>query len=180
MNHLRKSWSPIILGMLLMAILVGVGSPGTDVSAQATGRRQLIIPASHFYPRSDAVQYTNDGNFLTSNDPSTVKFLAPVQLVVPYYGTVEKVELMAYDNTNLGRIRLWLYKTKPAVGTAATMAAIDTGVAFQDPAFPRIWVDSTITSATVRPAEEAYLELEIDPAASLWVYGVRVWYHPGW
>jgi hypothetical protein len=180
MSRLKSYSTLILLSVIVIAVLVGVGGDGNRVSAQATGRRQLIIPASHFYPTANTHLYTNHGNFLVSNDGATIQFLAPVQLVVPYYGTVEKVELIAYDNTNLGRIRLWLYKTKPAIGNKATMAAIDTGVVFQDTTDPRIWTDSTITSPTIRPAEEAFLELEIDPAASLWVYGVRVWYHPGW
>lgn len=180
MSRLKSYSKLILLSVIVIAVLAGVGGDGNRVSAQATGRRQLIIPASHFYPTADTSAYTNHGNFLVSNDGSSIKFLAPVQLVVPYYGTVEKVELIAYDNDGGGRIRLWLYKTKPALGNKATMAAIDTGVAFQSGVDPRIWTDSTIAGATVRPAEEAYLELEIDPAASLWVYGARVWYHPGW
>jgi hypothetical protein len=179
MNRLKRYWSPTLLGMLLMAILLGVGGPGTSVSAQATGTRQLIIPAAHFYPINQAVAYWNNGHSLLSTDTIPVTFLAPVQFVVPYYATVEKLELMAFDNTNGGRIRVWLYNVKPTILGPSTMAAIDTGVLFQSATKPRTWVDSTITNATVRPAEAAYVQLEIDPAIALEVYGVRVWYHPG-
>ena len=179
MDRLKRYSTPILLSMILIAVLVGIGV-GTRVSAQATGTRQLIIPAAHFYPNNTTVLYTNNGTDLWSADSVPVNFLAPVQFVVPYYATVEKVELMAHDNTNGGRIRMWLLKYKPVALGYSNMAYIDTGVAFQSPTNPRVWVDSTITNATVRPAEVAFLQVEIDPAAFLTFYGVRVWYHPGW
>ena len=128
MNGLKNNWRSVLLGSLLTLVLLGLGGRSADVSAQATGRRQLIIPAAHFYPVDNTVQYENAGASLVSKDTGPIKFLAPVQFVVPYYATVEKLELMAFDNTNAGRIRVWLYKTKPAIWSQDDMASIDTGV----------------------------------------------------
>ena len=179
MSRLNRNWSPILLAMLLLAILVGVSGAGTRVSAQVTGTRQLIVPAAQFHPWEDGTEFQNYGHCITPHGIDTKWFVAWVPFPVPYYATVEKFELIAYDNTDTGRIIAWLQKTKPVRGTIRDMAYLDTGVNFKSSMNPRTWVDSTISYATVKPAEAVYVYLQLDPKALLVFHGVRIWYHPG-
>ena len=182
MKHLKTTWSPLLLGMLLMAVLVGVAGDGTPARA-AVGSRQLIIPAGDFHPDSnlDTVRFTNRGYYMYSDTTVTLTLYAAVQFPVAYYATVDKLELMACDNNPSGTIAVGLYKTKPAAGNEIGMAYIDTGEASTDPTDPRIWVDTSIDNPTVKPAEGTYLMLYFDTAGipTPKFYGVRIWYHPG-
>ncbi len=113
MKRAKKWWMPVLLGVLLMAILVGVAGARPNERAQAaSGTRQLIIQAADFYPVNNTSAFFNGGNFVTSlvNGSNTV-LVAPVQFPAPYYVTVEKVQWFAYDNNTTGYIRMWLQRT---------------------------------------------------------------------
>lgn len=179
MNRLKRNRGRMLLAMVLVAILVGVGGAETGVGAPGPNSRQFVLSAAYFYPISHTYKYANNGSSLVSSDTSAVKFMAPVQFLAPYYATVERVQLFAYDNANPGRIQMWLEGTKPATTAYWTMAHIDTGVQFKSPTKPRVWQDSSINHPTVSAGESAYLVVEIEPFANLEFLGVRVWYHPG-
>jgi len=177
----KSWWMPVLLGVLLMAILVGAAGARPNERAQAaSGTRQLIIGAADFYPINNTYAFYNDGYYLYSNvNGSSVYFTAPVQFPAAYYVTVEKVELFAYDYNTTGHIRMWLERTKPSVGTETEMAYIDTGYAFTDPSSVRTWTDTTISPSVKNPANGTYLWVEISDDTSLDLYGVRIFYHTG-
>jgi hypothetical protein len=102
-----------------------------------------------------------------------------VQVLASYYVTVEKVQLFAYDNNTTGRIRMWLYRTKPSVGTQTAMAYIDTDITFADPTSPRTWTDTTISPNVKNPANGTYLWITFSDNTALDLYGVRIFYHTG-
>jgi len=178
----KSWWMPVLLGVLLMAILVGVAGARPNERAQAaSGTRQLIIQAADFYPINNTYAFFNNGWMLWSNaNMSNVYFTAPVQFPAPYYVTVEKVQLFAYDNNSTGHIMMDLYRTKPSVGTETSMAYIDTGYAFADPVNnPRTWTDTSISPSVVNPANGTYLWVEISDDSALYLYGVRIFYPTG-
>ena len=60
------------------------------------------------------------------------------------------------------------------------MATIDTGVPFSDPATdPRTWEDTSISPNVKNPANDVYVRIRMTDDSNLYVYGVRIWYHPG-
>ncbi len=178
----KSWWMPVMLGVLLMAVLVGVAGARPNERAQAaSGTRQLIIGAADFYPANNTYAFFNGGNFVTSlvNGSNTI-LVAPVQFPAPYWVTVEKVQLFAYDNNTTGRIMMWLERTKPSVGSKTQMAYIDTGYAFADSVNnPRTWTTTSISSSVVNPANGAYLDVVISDDSRLDLYGVRIFYHTG-
>ncbi len=179
----RKSWwMPVLLGVLLMAILVGVAGARPNERAQAaSGRRQLIIGAADFYPVNNTYAFSSDGYRLWSDvNGSSIWLVAPVQFPAPYHVTVEKVQLFAYDNNSTGHIKMGLWRTKPSVGTETSMAYIDTGYLFADPVNnPRTWTDTSISPSVKNPANGTYLWVEITDDTQLDLYGVRIFYHTG-
>ena len=177
----KSWWMPVLLGVLLMAILVGAAGARPNERAQAaSGTRQLIIQGADFYPVDNTSAFWNHGDYLQSSlDQFSVTFTAPVQFPAPYYVTVEKVQLFAYDNNGSGAIRMTLYRTKPSVNTKQEMAYIDTGLAFANPTFPRTWTDTTISPSVKNPANGIHLLVQITDDTDLVLYGVRIFYHTG-
>ena len=182
MKRAQKWWTPMLLGAALMAVLVGVAAavPPEKPSAQ-NPPRQVVLCAADFYPTRDIVEYWNDGYTLdTMKDNTQYRFLAPVNFVAPYWVTVDKVELFAYDNNTNARIVMDLYRSKPAGGAETLMASIDTGHAFADPINdPRTWQTTTISPNVVNPANDVYIYLLMTDDTALSLYGVRIWYHVG-
>ncbi len=178
----KSWWMPVLLGVLLMAILVGAAGARPNERAQAaSGTRQLIVSAADFYPINNTYAFYNYGSSLTSSaNMSYVNFTAPVQFPAAYYVTVEKVQLFAYDNNTTGQIKMWLYRTKPSVGTLLAMAYIDTGWTFADPVNnPRTWTDTSISPNVKNPANGTYLWVQFSDNTNLDLYGVRIFYHTG-
>ncbi len=172
----------MLLGVLWMAVLVGAAGARPNERAQAaSGTRQLIIQAADFYPTNNTYAFWNNGYYLESYvNGNNVYFSAPVQFPAPYYVTVEKVQLFAYDNNTTGQIKMWLKRTKPSVGTQTDMAYIDTGYAFADPVnVPRTWTDTSISPCVKNPANGTYLWVQISDDSNLRLYGVRIFYHTG-
>ena len=65
----KSWWMPVLLGVLLMAILVGVAGARPNEKAQAaSGTRQLIIGAADFYPINNTYAFYNDGYYLHASN----------------------------------------------------------------------------------------------------------------
>ena len=182
MKRLHNWWTPILLVAARMAVLVGVAAavPPEKPSA-ASPPRQVVLCAADFYPTHDTNEYVNYGQTLsTTKDRTIYWFLAPVNFVAPYWVTVDKVELFAYDNNTSARILMRLFRIKPSSGAESQMAFIDTGDTFADPLNnPRTWQTTAISPNVVNPANDVYIYLSIDDDTSLYLYGVRIWYHLG-
>ncbi len=182
MKRVKKWWMPVMLGVLLMAVLVGVaGARSHDRAQAASGTRQLIIQAADFYPTNNTSAFVNQGGYLVSNvNMSTIAFIAPVQFPAAYWVTVEKVQLFAHDNNTTGQIKMWLYRTKPAAGSLVEMAYTETGYAFADPvAQARTWTDTSISPSVKNPANGTFLIVWITDDTDLILSGARIFYHTG-
>ena len=181
MNRLQNAWRPLLLGLVLMSVLVGVaGAVPTDQPSALSSQRQLVISAADFYPRNDDQDYDNNGNYLSSNaNLSDQVFLAPVDFPAPNWVTLDKVELFAYDNNNAGDIIATIYLSKPSQGSEQYIATLDTGFAFADATDPRTWQTTAISPNVKNPANDLYVWLTITDNDALDVYGVRIWYRVG-
>jgi hypothetical protein len=74
---------------------------------------------------------------------------------------------------------MYLYRTKPSVGTQLPMAYIDTGHTSADPTIPRTWTDTSISPSVKNPANGTHLWVQISDDTNLYLYGVRIFYHRG-
>ena len=181
MNRLTSAWRPMLLGAVLMLVLVGVaGAVPTDQPSALGEPRQLVIGASDFYPNIYSTQYYNTGSYMYTVENQIQRyFLAPVDFPAPYWVTIDKLELFAYDNSSAGLIQATLQLTKPAIGADTTIAQIDTDYAFADPAMPRTWETTDISPNVKNPANEVYVRVQITDDTDLRLYGVRIWYRVG-
>ena len=181
MKRVHKWWTPLLLGAALVAVLVGVAAalPPEKPSA-ASPPRQVVLGAADFYTSTHANEYVNTGVMLYMEKDQTYQyFVAPVNFVAPYWVTVDKVELFAYDNNTSGNIVMDLFRVKPSTLSWAPMASIGTGVAFADTADPRTWQTTAISPNVVNPANDVYVSLLMTDDTDLFLYGVRIWYHVG-
>ena len=181
MNRLQNAWRPLLLGLVLLSVLVGVaGAVPTDQPSALGSQRQLVISAADFYPYSDDMDYYNVGNWLYSAANLTTQyFLAPVDFPAPNWVTIDKFELFAYDNNTAGAISAHLKLTKPSQGTEQIMASIDTGTTYASTDNPHTWQTTAISPNVKNPANDLYVYLLITDNDTLWLRGVRIWYRVG-
>jgi len=182
MNRLQNAWRPLLLGLVLLSVLVGVaGAVPTDQPSALSTRRQLMICAADFNPVNNTTAYSNNGLVLQSNVENAHQFfMAPVEFPYSLWVTIDKVELFAYDNNNTGRIETYLYLSSPTSGSQAGIAYLDTGFAYVDPVNdPHTWQDTTISPNVKNPANDVYVYVDISDDTSLWLYGVRIFYYMG-
>ena len=181
MNRLQNAWRPLLLGLVLLSVLVGVaGAVPTDQPNALSTRRQIMISAADFYPASDNMDYMNYGYYLLSYaDASYTTFLAPIDFPYSLWVTLDKVELFAFDNNSAGRVLAQIYLTKPSSGSNQLIAQIDTGGATADPADPRTWQTTAISPNVKNPANDLHVYLQITDNDALKLYGVRIWYRVG-
>jgi len=182
MDRLHNAWKPMLLGLVLLSVLVGVaGAVPTDQPSALSTRRQLLICAADFNPINNTTGYSNNGHVLQSSLDNTDQFfMAPVEFPYSLWVTIDRVELFAYDNNNTGRIQTWLYLSSPSSGTETDIASLDTGFAYVDPANnPHTWQTTAISPNVKNPANDVYVYVDITDDSNLWLYGVRIFYYMG-
>jgi hypothetical protein len=181
MKRLTSAWTPVLLGAILMATLVGVaGAVPTEKPSGLSAQRQMVLTAADFYPNSHQAQYYNSGSYLSTAENQIYRyFLAPVDFPAPYWVTIDKFELFAYDNSSAGQLTADLQLTKPATGADTSIAFIDTEYLSSDPAMPHIWETTAISPNVKNPANDLYVRVLISDDTDLRLYGVRIWYRVG-
>jgi hypothetical protein len=178
MKKVKNWWMPMVWGALLIANLAGVAGATLNDMPFAALTRRITVPAGHFIPGDDSVNWVNQGSYLISMDDATTNcFKAPVVFPTGQAVVVEKVTLYAYDyNTSYG-VSLVLRKTDPRYGSGVTMANIvGTG---SGPTDPRTFTDKTIVHNPVKHGSGVYLSLCFTDDSDLKFYGVRIEYHHG-
>jgi hypothetical protein len=106
MYRLLNAWRPLLVGLVLLSVLVGVaGAVPTDQPSALSTRRQIMISAADFYPCDDSYDYSNYGDVIyLGGGTSFGYFVAPVDFPYPLWVTIDKFELFAYDNNGTGNI----------------------------------------------------------------------------
>jgi len=179
MNRLHDAWRPLLLGLVLLSVLVGVaGAVPTDQPSALSTRRQLAIAAADFYPGNSSANYGNNGKTLWTWTATDELFLAQVDFPAPLWVTIDKFELFACDNNASQSITAELYLSKPSEGTEQEMVALDTGDGYAN-ALLQTWQDTSISPNVKNPANDVYVQVWIEDSAGLALYGVRIYYYIG-
>ena len=180
MNRLQNAWRPLLLGLVLLSVLVGVAGAMPTHQPSALGTpRQLVISAADFYPCDDSYDYSNYGDVIyLGGGTSLGYFVAPVDFPYPLWVTIDKLELFAYDNNSAGRIEAYLYLGSPASFGHQEIGYVETGVSYASPAYGT-WQDTTISPNVKNPAHDVYLRVYINADTNLKLFGVRVFYYMG-
>jgi len=178
MNRLLNTWRPILLGLVLLSVLVGVaGAVPTNQPSALSTRRQLMISAADFYPINDDIDYNNDGTDVRPMSGSGY-FIAPVDFPYPLWVTIDKFELFAYDNNSAQEIRVWLNLSKPASFSEENFGYVATGMPYASDT-NGTWQDTTISPNVKNPADDLYVYVWFGDSANLRLYGVRIFYYMG-
>lgn len=169
MKEIKKWWVAVLLGLLLMATLVGVmfARPGARPNAGAS--KTLTVPAAAFVPIKDDMDWYNNGSYIQL-DSGTGVFIASVQF--PGRVTVESITLYAYDNNGSAQVCAYLFRSTPPTGNEESMAGVcSTGASDTD---PRLFTTTLISPNRVTRRHGVYLEIMFYGSSDLRVYGVKI------
>jgi hypothetical protein len=181
MKKARKLWVPVLLGVLLIALMVGVAGAGTSnrPSGALGPTAYITVPGAAFNPSQDEVEWYNYGQWIRNDSLSDYRFYAG-PIVFPYAGTVQikQVVLVAYDNnpgTNAEACAT-LYKNAFMTGAEQAMASVcSTG---SDPAVRR-FATTAISPNQVNPKwAGCYVCLMLRAGTEIQAYAVRIAYRP--
>jgi hypothetical protein len=178
MEKARKLWIPVLLGVLLIAFVVGVaGARGHNRTSGALGPTAYItIPGAAFNPKSDGADWYNTGKYIRNMSANDDLFYAG-PIVFPHAGAVQITEfaLLAYDNSGLDGCA-HLHKSRFMTGAYERMAYVcSTG------SLPgvRRFSTSTISAPQVNPQYAGCsVSLALEGAADVRIYAVRIAYRP--
>jgi hypothetical protein len=183
MKRIRKWWLPLLLGALLTALLMGAAAARPRQQAQAAVTKKLTISMAEFSPIYDSAYIPSPhekyGDYLHSRlDESPIELVAPVQFPHDGQVTVEKLELIAWDQNPDFRATLQLFRTNPSKLESRTeMAAISTGDSWAGGY--HAWTEPDVTPRRVTTSHQAWLLLWLFDDTDLSVFGVRIYYHEG-
>jgi hypothetical protein len=117
MKQIKRLWIPVLLGVLLMAVLVGVASARPNVRPREQAWRVLTVPPSACTALDPSVDYAHGGIRVHCNSGSC-HLLCPVYF--PAAGeqavgavNVKRVTMYALDNFPLQDLEFWLFKMYP-------------------------------------------------------------------
>jgi hypothetical protein len=179
MPRIKRLWMPVLLGVILVAALVGAASAKPNARPQQQAWRVLTIPAATCDPDDDS----NDWSASVANlqcDVGWCDFYCAVDF--PAAGeqavgaiNVRRVTMYAYDN-NIGAgdyARVRLHKTYPPSAGAVEMAVAFTGDASTDD--PWVVMDTSIVGNPVFRTQGPVLEV-MAAATDIRVYGFFIHY----
>ena len=169
--NVKKLWIAGLLGMLLVASLAG--EAGARDRATVSARKYITVPAAHFNPSEDGLDWFNYGHQLNLSSGSNKAFTAP--LVFPGSGPVivRKITLYANDTNGAGDVGVVLFKMNPGAGGETEMAWAESSGRVSG---IREFSDTSVTYATIQRTHGTYLWLYFDASSSLSVTGVKIVY----
>jgi hypothetical protein len=183
MEKSKKLWIPVLLGVLLIALMVGVA--GAGVKNRASGAlgptAYITVPGAAFNPHDETADWYNYGQWIR-NDSITEHTFYAGPIVFPHAGTVQitQVVLVALDENPTAEACARLFRNKFSTGAVEDMANVcSTG---SDPAV-RQFSTATISPARVNPKWNGFyvglLTYPSNPPGSMVrVYAVRIAYKP--
>ena len=171
MKRVKKSWKPILLGMVLATMLF-----------EAAGARPLggplkvvTVSAAECIPTEDW-DWRNLGSYLQMNS-GVGTFACPVHF--PVYGTkrVRIIKVYVRDNTGSGGLSAMAWRTTPAGG--AKVAMTNAMFSSDSGADPQVLTMSwgQISNEVVTQSHGMYVSVYLGAASiDLKLYGFRIWY----
>jgi hypothetical protein len=181
MEKAKKLWIPVLLGVLLITLMVGVAGAGeNNRSSGALGPTAYItVPAAAFSPSQDEVEWYNYGQWIRNDSLSDYRFYAG-PIVFPHAGKVQitQIVLVAYDNNSgtTAEACATLYRSKFLTGAEESMASIcSTG---SDPSVRR-FATPNISPNEINPKyTSCYVSLMLRVGTEIRAYDVRIAYKP--
>jgi hypothetical protein len=180
MEKAKKLCIPVLLGVLLIALMVGVAGAGENnrTSAALGPTAYITIPAGAFSPNYEEAEWYNGGAWIRNDSVDQPEFFLAGPIVFPYAGTVKvtKLALVAHDNNPDREVCADLKRVAFLTGVEASMVGFcsngsATGV--------RKFTSASISPDTVNPQwAGCYAQLLLEPGTELEVYAVRISYRP--
>ncbi len=174
MKETRKMWMPMALGVLLVAVLVGVAGAVPNELPEASPGAKLTIPAAHFNPIAPGCDYENAGNYVTLNYGTCI-FHAPLFFLPRSVYRINSITIYAEDNNANKDLCVKLFRVNPAAAPEVNeeMATLCTT--------GQVTGIRTLTTTAINPHiigwhHGAYLWLEIPGRINLSLYGVKIDY----
>jgi hypothetical protein len=163
MKKVRRLWMPVLLGVVLVAALVGVASARPDARPVQQAWRVLSVTAGHCYPSLGGTSFLNDGFKVGCGSPVCL-FMCPVNF--PAAGeqavgavTVKRFTMYAFDDDPaLGAdVDARLAKSYPPTHAQVYLALLQTaGAQGTD---PQVLMDTTIDNNPVWRTQAPYIEV---------------------
>jgi hypothetical protein len=176
MRKLKGLWAPLLLGMLLMATLVGVASARPNARPLGQAWRVLTVNTQACTPDDEGNDFQHWWHALEC-DAGTCQFVCPVYF--PAAGeqavgavNVKRFTLYALDNYFGKSVQAWLYKTYPPNKAYAQMASVDTATVATD---PQTVIDTSIDNNPVYRTQGPYIWLNVG-GTFLKAYGFFIHY----
>jgi hypothetical protein len=176
MKRTRSLWLPLLLGVLLIATLVGVASARPDARPQEQAWRVLTVPSTVCIPQEDDDDWFHYAQRVECT--GTCVFFCAVDF--PAAGeqavgavNVKRVTMYAFDNTGAATwAHFQLAKSHPPSAGFAEMAG---GYSQESPADPQSVMDSTIANNPVYRVQGPTVGLTIT-GTGIKVYGFHIHY----
>jgi hypothetical protein len=177
MRKMKRLWISVVLGVLLVATVVGAVSARPNARPVEQAWRVLTVPTSACIADDDTDDFEHFGHDLRC-DTGTCLFLCPVYF--PAAGEqavgavhVKRVTMYAWDNYPAQDVKFWLSKTYPPGGASEVDLAY--AVAPASGANPQAVVDTTIANNPIYRVQAPYLWLLMD-SPNPKVYGFFIHY----
>jgi hypothetical protein len=178
MKSLKRLSIPILLGVLLMTILVGVANARPTSRPQQQAWRVLTVPSTACIPQKylDNWWHTTESLYCASGG---CDFMCPLNF--PAAGeqavgavSVKRVTMFAYDNSgDPTGAAFYLFKTHPPSAASALMAS---GSTTDSPAQPQTVMDTSIVGNPLYRVQGPYILLRLGGPPPIRVYGSFVHY----
>jgi hypothetical protein len=179
---MRKSkmlWVPVLLGVLLVATVVGVANARPNARPLEQPWRVLTVGSHACIPADDVANWDHWDRYVEC-DSGWCWFVCPLNF--PAAGeqavgaiNVKRLTMYVYDYDGTGQdTEVWLEKTYPVNASVLDMAHVGTlGSSTTD---PQVLIDTTIAGNPVYRTQSPYRFLGIEASTLIKVYGFFVHY----
>jgi hypothetical protein len=179
MKSIKKLWMPVLLGLLLVATMVGVASARPDARPLGQAWRVLTVGVDACIPEDSTINWDIDGYQLSCTS-GVCQFHCPANF--PAAGeqavgavNVKRFTMYVFDNDNNlnAQVDASLLKSYPPTGGWLAMAAV--GPTAESPAIQTI-MDTTIDNNPVYRTQSPYIKLTTRTSANLRTHGFFIHY----
>jgi hypothetical protein len=175
MKSLKRLWMPVLLGVVLMSILVGVARARPNARPHQQAWRLLAVTPHACVPDEESTNYNFWSDRLDCEGPPcrfycAIDFPAAGEQAVGAV-QVKRVTMFAFDNTGGAMVEVWLRKTYGPTGGFQTMAYASTG---DSAAIPQAAMDTSIVSNPIYRTQAPYMDVRM--GATFMLYGLHIHY----
>jgi hypothetical protein len=177
MKRTKRLFIPVVLGVVLIAAVVGVASARPDARPLAQPWRVLTVPPHTCNPRVEDIDYNYYQGYLECNT-ATCAFVCPLDFPAAgeqAVGAVNVKRVTAYVLDNDGtasHVRVYFRKIYPVTGGALNMADFQSTESTDD---PQVVMDTSIDNNPVYRSQAPYVWVVLN-AVGHHAYGFYIHY----